>query len=77
MSFQLDYILVMIFCNGYFVMANYSLLFASVSVGGGSQFIPCVTKIKVEMMFIVSFLLVILYNRYDVHKRFSQNFDVI
>jgi hypothetical protein len=36
-------------------MANYSLLFASVSVGGGSQFIPCVTKIKVEMMFIVSF----------------------
>jgi hypothetical protein len=33
--------------------------------------------IKVEMLFIVSFLLVILYNRYDVHKRFSQNFDVI
>jgi hypothetical protein len=23
MSFQLDYIHVMIFCNGYFVMANY------------------------------------------------------
>jgi hypothetical protein len=57
------------------VLANYNLLFASVSVGSGSQFIPCVTKIKVEMMFIVSFLLVILYNRYDVHKRFSQNFD--
>jgi hypothetical protein len=36
-------------------MANYSLLFSSVSVGGGSQFIPCVTKIKVKMMFIVSF----------------------